>query len=106
MTIEVPRDRDGSFEPAIMAKRQRRLSSIDEIVLSTSFILHIPGDAGHEVGRLDPGIARVVVQRTSRLPNCGGPLTLQADDARGLATGRLGGQFGPVVVERRGRTGS
>jgi putative transposase len=32
--IEVPRDRDGSFEPVIVAKRQRRLSSIDAIVLS------------------------------------------------------------------------
>jgi putative transposase len=32
--IEVPRDRDGSFEPVIVAKRQRRLSGIDEIVLS------------------------------------------------------------------------
>ena len=32
--VEVPRDRDGSFEPVIVAKRQRRLSSIDEIVLS------------------------------------------------------------------------
>ena len=32
--IQVPRDRDGSFEPVIVAKRQRRLSNIDEIVLS------------------------------------------------------------------------
>ena len=32
--IQVPRDREGSFEPVIVAKRQRRLSSIDEIVLS------------------------------------------------------------------------
>src|SRR5215468_8182619 len=32
--IEVPRDRDGSFEPAIVRKRQRRLDGIDEIVLS------------------------------------------------------------------------
>jgi putative transposase len=32
--IEVPRDRDGSFEPQIVKKRQRRLDSIDEIVLS------------------------------------------------------------------------
>src|SRR5207344_1666673 len=31
--IEVPRDRDGSFEPVIVRKRQRRLDSIDEIVL-------------------------------------------------------------------------
>src|SRR6266496_6326996 len=32
--IEVPRDRDGSFEPAIVRKRQRRLDGIDQIVLS------------------------------------------------------------------------
>ncbi|WP_373291150.1 IS256 family transposase [Pilimelia anulata] len=32
--IEVPRDRDGSFEPAIVRKRQRRLNGIDQIVLS------------------------------------------------------------------------
>ena len=32
--IEVPRDRDGSFEPVIVRKRQRRLDGIDQIVLS------------------------------------------------------------------------
>nr|WP_308292282.1 transposase [Prauserella halophila] len=32
--IEVPRDREGSFEPQLVTKRQRRLSGIDEIVLS------------------------------------------------------------------------
>ncbi|WP_324198445.1 IS256 family transposase, partial [Nocardia beijingensis] len=32
--IEVPRDRDGSFQPQIVRKRQRRLSGVDEIVLS------------------------------------------------------------------------
>src|SRR5579875_1507087 len=32
--IEVPRDRDASFEPQIVRKRQRRLNGIDEIVLS------------------------------------------------------------------------
>jgi hypothetical protein len=32
--IDVPRDRDGSFEPKIVKRRQRRLDSIDEIVLS------------------------------------------------------------------------
>jgi hypothetical protein len=32
--IEVPRDRDGSFEPQIVRKRQRRLSGVDEMVLS------------------------------------------------------------------------
>jgi putative transposase len=34
VTIEVPRDRDGSFTPAIVRKRQRRLGPVDEIVLS------------------------------------------------------------------------
>jgi putative transposase len=32
--IEVPRDRDGTFEPQIVKKRQRRLSGVDEIILS------------------------------------------------------------------------
>jgi len=34
VTIEVPRDRDGSFEPVIVKKRQKRLNGVDEIVLS------------------------------------------------------------------------
>ena len=32
--IEVPRDRDGTFEPVIVKKRQRRLGEVDEVVLS------------------------------------------------------------------------
>lgn len=32
--ISVPRDREGTFEPQIVKKRQRRLSDVDEIVLS------------------------------------------------------------------------
>ena len=36
ITIEVPRDRDGSFEPVIVPKRKRRLDGIDQIVLSLS----------------------------------------------------------------------
>jgi putative transposase len=32
--IEVPRDRAGSFEPQIVRKRQRRLTGVDEMVLS------------------------------------------------------------------------
>jgi putative transposase len=34
--IEVPRDRDGSFEPVIVPKRKRRLDGIDQLVLSLS----------------------------------------------------------------------
>jgi putative transposase len=32
--IEVPRDRDGTFAPVVVAKRQRRLSDVDTVVLS------------------------------------------------------------------------
>jgi putative transposase len=32
--LEVPRDRDGTFAPVIVAKRQRRLSDVDAVVLS------------------------------------------------------------------------
>lgn len=32
--IEAPRDRDGSFEPVVVRKRQRRLPGVDEVVLS------------------------------------------------------------------------
>jgi putative transposase len=32
--VEMPRDREGTFEPVIVRKRQRRLSDVDEIVLS------------------------------------------------------------------------
>jgi putative transposase len=34
ITIEVPRDRDASFSPVIVKKRQRRLGDVDKIVLS------------------------------------------------------------------------
>jgi transposase-like protein len=34
VTIDVPRDREGTFEPRIVCKRQRRLADVDEIVLS------------------------------------------------------------------------
>lgn len=34
--IDVPRDRAGTFEPVIVAKRQRRLGSIEDVVLSLS----------------------------------------------------------------------
>lgn len=34
--IEVPRDRDGSFCPQLVKKRQRRLSGVDDLVISLS----------------------------------------------------------------------
>lgn len=34
VSIEVPRDRNGSFEPAIVPKRARRIGNIDDMILS------------------------------------------------------------------------
>jgi len=34
VAIEVPRDRSGTFEPVIVAKRQRRLTDVDAIAIS------------------------------------------------------------------------
>lgn len=34
VTIDVPRDRAGTFEPVIVAKRQRRLTDVDAIAVS------------------------------------------------------------------------
>jgi len=34
--LDVPRDRDSSFEPTIVAKRQRRLSGVEDLVISLS----------------------------------------------------------------------
>src|SRR3954454_18752273 len=34
VSIDVPRDRDGSFEPQLVKKRQRRLGDVDGVVLS------------------------------------------------------------------------
>jgi transposase-like protein len=43
--IDVPRDREGSFEPAIVKKRRRRLSGIDEtshVVGRSSLLVALP----------------------------------------------------------------
>lgn len=34
VAVDMPRDRDGSFTPQVVKKRQRRLSDVDEVVLS------------------------------------------------------------------------
>jgi len=36
VSLDVPRDRDGSFEPQLVKKRQRRLTGLDALVISLS----------------------------------------------------------------------
>jgi putative transposase len=43
--IRTPRDRQGSFEPRIVRKRQRRFEGFDEKILALLFTRHV--DAGH-----------------------------------------------------------
>lgn len=52
--IEVPRDREGTFEPQIVKKRQRRLTGVDEIVLSL----------------YAKGLDRIFMRATSRTVSC------------------------------------
>lgn len=49
--IDVPQDRAGTFEPQIVKKRQRRLTDVDEVVLS----LYARGlTAGERLGGIHP----------------------------------------------------
>jgi len=57
--LAVPRDRDGSFEPQIVRKRQRRLTGVEDMVISLSakglttgeIAAHLAGVYGAEVSR-------------------------------------------------------
>ncbi len=58
--IDVPRDIDASFKPKIVRKRQRRLTGVDQIVLSLS--ARGLDDRG-DLGALRRGLRRVGVAR-------------------------------------------
>jgi transposase-like protein len=83
--IEVPRYRDGSFEPQIVRKRQRRLDGIDAIVLSLSA-------RGLTTGEITAHFAEVY-GRCPRTPSRGSRRGGGGDDRVG-STGRwTGGSF-------------
>ena len=58
--IEVPRDREGTFEPQIVNKRQRRLNNVDEVVLS----LYAKGCPAHRASHPRPDPCRRPEGRT------------------------------------------
>ena len=60
VAIDVPRDRAGTFEPQIVRKRQRRLSGVDEIVLS----LYAKGLTTGDLGALRGDLRRVSSKET------------------------------------------
>src|SRR6187551_3392534 len=51
--ITVPRDRDGSFEPQIVRKRQRRLTGVEDMVLSLSAKGLTTGEISAHLGEVD-----------------------------------------------------
>jgi putative transposase len=57
--IDVPRDREGSFEPQIVRKRQRRLSGVEDMVISLSA-------KGLTTGEIQAHLAEVYDVTTSR----------------------------------------
>ena len=64
--IDVPRDRDGSFEPQLVKKRQRRLGEVDEVVLS----LYAKGLTTGEISATSP---TSTAPRSPRTPSAGSP---------------------------------
>jgi putative transposase len=63
--IAVPRDRDGTFEPQIVKKRQRRLSGVEDMVTSLSA-------KGLTTGEISAHLAEVYGAEVSR-QTCGVP---------------------------------
>ena len=63
--LDVPRDRAGTFEPQIVKKRQRRLTGVDEIVLS----LYAKGLTTGEISRALRGDLRRVGVEGDRQPD-------------------------------------
>jgi transposase-like protein len=61
--IAVPRDRDGSFEPQIVKKRQRRLSGVEDMVISLSA-------KGLTTGEIQAHLAEVYGAEVSRQTIC------------------------------------
>ena len=57
--ITVPRDRDGSFEPKIVAKRQKQLTGVDEMVISLAA-------KGLTTGEISAHLAEVYGAQVSR----------------------------------------
>lgn len=66
VTVQVPRDREGSFEPTIVAKRQKRLSGFDEAVISSYAKGRTTGDIANQLAEVyDTEISRGLVSRVT-----------------------------------------
>jgi len=100
--IDVPRDRAGTFDPQIVRKRQRRLSGVDEVVLSLYAKGLTTGEVLAEEDRLralERLNLRLLVDREHH--RTGGPVQVETDHVDDLLhERRIGGQFERVSQVR------
>jgi len=80
VTIEVPRDRAGTFEPVIVKKRQRRLSDVDAVAIS----LFAKGLTTGEISAFRLGVP----------PACGGGVRRECLEGHDLEDHRQGRRVG------------
>lgn len=78
--VEVPRDRNGTFEPVIVPKRTRRLGDVDAIVLSLFA-------KGLTTGEISAHFAEICVRRCRRRRSRGS-LPGSSTSSRGGGPGR------------------
>ncbi|QBI19163.1 hypothetical protein ER308_06155 [Egibacter rhizosphaerae] len=104
--LEVPRDREGSFEPKLVKKRQRRLSGVDEMVLSLSAKGLTPGEVqAHLAEVYGAEVSRETVSKiTDRIKRGGGRLAEPAARAR-VCRGVHRARRGPRSATGRWPTG-
>ena len=66
VTVDQPRDRNGTYEPQIIAKHQRRLAGFDEAVISLYAMGMTTGDiAGHLSDVYDTTVSRELVSKVT-----------------------------------------
>src|SRR5690242_5357922 len=92
--IEVPRDRAGTFEPQIVKKRQRRLTGVDEIVLSLYAEGLTTGEiSAHFAEIYGASVSRETVSRiTGRV----------IEEMQAWQSGRLDGSYAAVFMDAVG----
>jgi len=95
--IEVPRDRGGSFEPQIVKKRQRRLSGVDEMVLSLAESAEALSAAADELSTAASAHTRDEVATSPQEPVGGGPCPPRGRGSRRGSRARPPGFLGESV---------
>jgi putative transposase len=93
--IRVPRDRNGSFEPKIVAKRQNWLTAVDEMAISLAAEGLTTGEiSAHLAEVYGAKVSRQTISTTTGKPVCTAPAQAAARERFGEA----GGAWYPAIV--------